>query len=94
MLTRIRRPRFRFTSLLTGIATIALERAATTATGHIRTAAGVASMASLASKSAAPAPASNGLKLLTQREAIDLDVKLMNQPGFSIDQLMELAGKA
>lgn len=34
------------------------------------------------------------MKLLNQEEAIALDVSLMRVPGFSIDQLMELAGLA
>ncbi len=29
---------------------------------------------------------------LKQQEAIDLDTDLMSTPGFSVDQLMELAG--
>ena len=33
-----------------------------------------------------------GTKLLTQNEAIKIDEALMAEPGFSIDQLMELAG--
>ena len=32
------------------------------------------------------------MKLLSQEEAIAVDVDLMAAPGFSIDQLMELAG--
>lgn len=32
------------------------------------------------------------LQLLAQEEAQQLDVELMQTPGFSIDQLMELAG--
>ncbi|GAB0090571.1 NAD(P)H-hydrate epimerase [Sergentomyia squamirostris] len=32
------------------------------------------------------------MKLLTQKEAIDIDVKLFNEYKFSVDQLMELAG--
>lgn len=34
------------------------------------------------------------MKYLTQREAIDVDVKLFNEYKFSVDQLMELAGLA
>ena len=33
-----------------------------------------------------------GMKLLTQAEAIAVDEDLMQTPGFSVDQLMELAG--
>jgi NAD(P)H-hydrate repair Nnr-like enzyme with NAD(P)H-hydrate epimerase domain len=32
------------------------------------------------------------MKLLTQKEAIAVDEELMSTPGFSVDQLMELAG--
>lgn len=39
-----------------------------------------------------PARLAGGVKLLGQKEAQDIDVELMSTPGFSIDQLMELAG--
>eukprot|EP01090_Pellita_catalonica_P007428 TRINITY_DN18014_c0_g1_i1.p1 TRINITY_DN18014_c0_g1~~TRINITY_DN18014_c0_g1_i1.p1 ORF type:complete len:268 (-),score=30.65 TRINITY_DN18014_c0_g1_i1:30-833(-) len=35
---------------------------------------------------------SRGIKYLTQKEAISVDIALMSKEGFSIDQLMELAG--
>lgn len=35
---------------------------------------------------------SGGLKYLSQAEAVAIDVDLMEQPGFTLDQLMELAG--
>ena len=35
---------------------------------------------------------SSGLRLLNQEDSINIDVDLMASPGFSIDQLMELAG--
>ena len=34
----------------------------------------------------------HGVSLLNQADAIQVDVDLMQEPGFSIDQLMELAG--
>ncbi len=34
----------------------------------------------------------HGVSLLNQTDAIQVDVDLMQEPGFSIDQLMELAG--
>jgi hypothetical protein len=34
----------------------------------------------------------SNMKLLTQKEAIAVDEELMSTPGFSVDQLMELAG--
>uniref|UniRef100_A0A7S0LIF6 NAD(P)H-hydrate epimerase n=1 Tax=Coccolithus braarudii TaxID=221442 RepID=A0A7S0LIF6_9EUKA len=45
------------------------------------------------SLSLTPAPtAVMKLKLLSQQEAVEIDEALMKAPGFSIDQLMELAG--
>lgn len=38
-------------------------------------------------------PTVAGVKYLNQDEAQAIDVELMSSPGFSIDQLMELAGK-
>jgi hypothetical protein len=52
-------------------------------------------LASVPTKRLMAAPATGGtMKLLNQEEAIALDVSLMRVPGFSIDQLMELAGLA
>ena len=34
----------------------------------------------------------SSIKLLNQKEAIDVDQELFNEYGFSVDQLMELAG--
>jgi hypothetical protein len=49
-----------------------------------------------ASAAAAPPPPRGalhcGVSLLNQADAIQVDVDLMQEPGFSIDQLMELAG--
>ncbi|KAA0163762.1 hypothetical protein FNF31_02616 [Cafeteria roenbergensis] len=44
--------------------------------------------------SAAAARASSGLSLLRADDAASVDAELMSSPGFSVDQLMELAGLA
>lgn len=41
-----------------------------------------------------PRPHRLSTQLLNQKESQDFDVDLMQSPGFSIDQLMELAGEA
>ena len=35
----------------------------------------------------------SSVKLLGQEEAVNIDQELFNEYGFSVDQLMELAGK-
>ncbi|CBN77089.1 pyridoxamine 5-phosphate oxidase, putative [Ectocarpus siliculosus] len=42
--------------------------------------------------SSQPPPSSSGISLLTAEDSAALDADLMSTPGFSIDQLMELAG--
>uniref|UniRef100_A0A6S9JPG5 NAD(P)H-hydrate epimerase n=1 Tax=Heterosigma akashiwo TaxID=2829 RepID=A0A6S9JPG5_HETAK len=49
-------------------------------------------MAAAVEGEGAPLPPGGVPRLLNQEEAINLDVELMSVPGFSIDQLMELAG--
>ena len=52
-----------------------------------------ARMASQPASAAAPRGVLyHGVSLLNQTDAIQVDVDLMQEPGFSIDQLMELAG--
>ena len=53
-----------------------------------------APMASVTQSGASSATATpSSLRLLTQAEAIAVDEALMATPGFSLDQLMELAGE-
>jgi len=78
-------PRYLLYPLAVSSMSVATSVASTAATGHLP-------RCTSAAASPPRGTLAHGVSLLNQQDAIDLDVDLMREPGFSLDQLMELAG--